>query len=163
MSAQPVLFLYVQVVLTRFFRFSTIQLRPGPSVFSYFSYNHLCIFAIYFNKSLYSFLFKSWNWSVWQQLVVKYTNLSLQLLFGLSVSCYYLPQHFRSRHPGCPLVHSGARTLIAILTFCWPCISVLFSVFNQLDAKILFHSKFYFIPLHVSSTCATGVMIPEAV
>jgi hypothetical protein len=54
----------VQVVLTRLFRLSTIQLRPGPSVFSYFSYNHLYIFAIYFNKSLYSFLFKSWNRSV---------------------------------------------------------------------------------------------------
>jgi len=28
------------------------------------------------------------------------------------------------------------------------------SVFNQLDAQNLFHSKFYFMPLHVSSTCA---------
>jgi len=28
------------------------------------------------------------------------------------------------------------------------------SVFNQLDAQNLFHKKFYFIPLHVSSTCA---------
>jgi len=28
------------------------------------------------------------------------------------------------------------------------------SVFNQLDAKNLSHIKFYFIPLHVSSTCA---------
>jgi len=28
------------------------------------------------------------------------------------------------------------------------------SVFNHLDAQNLFHSKFYFIPLHVSSTCA---------
>jgi hypothetical protein len=27
------------------------------------------------------------------------------------------------------------------------------SVFNQLDAQNLFHSKFYFMPLHVSSTC----------
>ena len=26
-------------------------------------------------------------------------------------------------------------------------------VFNQLDAQNLFHSKFYFMPLHVSSTC----------
>jgi len=28
------------------------------------------------------------------------------------------------------------------------------SVFNQLDAQNLFHNKFYFTPLHVSSTCA---------
>jgi len=28
------------------------------------------------------------------------------------------------------------------------------SVFNQLDAQTLFHNKFYFMPLHVSSTCA---------
>ena len=27
-------------------------------------------------------------------------------------------------------------------------------VFNQLDAKHLFYNKFYFTPLHVSSTCA---------
>jgi len=27
-------------------------------------------------------------------------------------------------------------------------------VFNQLHAKNLFHNKFYFLPLHVSSTCA---------
>ena len=60
------LFLYVQVVLTKLFRFSAFQLRPGPSMFSYFSYYHLCIFTIYFNKSLYSFLFKSWKRFVWQ-------------------------------------------------------------------------------------------------
>ena len=28
------------------------------------------------------------------------------------------------------------------------------SVFNKLDAQNLFHNKFYFMPLHVSSTCA---------
>ena len=28
------------------------------------------------------------------------------------------------------------------------------SVFNQLDAQNLFPNKFYFMPLHVSSTCA---------
>jgi len=28
------------------------------------------------------------------------------------------------------------------------------SVFNQLDAQNLFHNKFYFMPLRVSSTCA---------
>jgi len=71
----------------------------------------------------------------------------------------------------------------------WTLQSNLFiSVFNQLDAQNLFHNKFYFMPLHVSSTCAhhqevkialhslwyhhtyrwpsrarDGVMIPEAV
>ena len=33
-------------------------------------------------------------------------------------------------------------------------ISIFISVFNQLDAQNLFHNKFYFIPLHVSSKCA---------
>ena len=28
------------------------------------------------------------------------------------------------------------------------------SVFNQIDAQNWFHNKFYFMPLHVSSTCA---------
>jgi len=28
------------------------------------------------------------------------------------------------------------------------------SVFNELDAQNLFHDKFYFMPVHVSSTCA---------
>ena len=56
----------------------------------------------------------------------------------------------------------------------------LFYLTNQLDVQNLFHSKFYFMPLHVSSTCAhhqqvkmhytasgiitpIDVMIPEAV
>ena len=38
----------------------------------------------------------------------------------------------------------------SVLTFCSPCISV----FNQLDVQNLFHNKFYFMPVHVSSTCA---------
>jgi len=31
-------------------------------------------------------------------------------------------------------------------------LSIFISVFNQLDAQNLFHNKFYFMPLHVSST-----------
>jgi len=51
-------------------------------------------------------------------------------------------------------------------------LSIFISVINQLDAQNLFQNKFYFMPLHVSSTCAyhqevkiapIGVMIPEAV
>ena len=33
-------------------------------------------------------------------------------------------------------------------------LSTFISVFNRLDAQNLFLSKFYFMPLHVSSTCA---------
>ena len=33
-------------------------------------------------------------------------------------------------------------------------LSIFISVFNQLDAQNLFHNKYYFMPLHVSSTCA---------
>ena len=33
-------------------------------------------------------------------------------------------------------------------------LSIFISAFNQLDAQNLFHNKFYFIPLQVSSTCA---------
>ena len=31
-------------------------------------------------------------------------------------------------------------------------LSIFISLFNQLDAQNLFHNKFYFMPLHVSST-----------
>ena len=34
----------------------------------------------------------------------------------------------------------------------WLYLRIFISVFNQLDAQNLFHNKFYFIPLHVSST-----------
>jgi len=33
-------------------------------------------------------------------------------------------------------------------------LSIFISVFNQLDTQNLFHNKFYFMPLHVSRTCA---------
>ena len=33
-------------------------------------------------------------------------------------------------------------------------LGIFISVFNQLDSQNLFHSKFYFMPLNVSSTCA---------
>jgi len=33
-------------------------------------------------------------------------------------------------------------------------LSIFISIFNQLDAQNLFYNKFYFMPLHVSSTCA---------
>jgi len=36
-------------------------------------------------------------------------------------------------------------------------LSIFISVFKQLDEKNLFHNKFYFMPLHVSSTCARNM------
>ena len=36
-------------------------------------------------------------------------------------------------------------------------LSIFISVINQLDAQNLFHNKFYFMPLHVSSTCARNM------
>ena len=35
------------------------------------------------------------------------------------------------------------------------------SVFNQLDAQNLFHNKFYFMPLHVSSTCEIKLIVKQ--
>jgi hypothetical protein len=35
------------------------------------------------------------------------------------------------------------------------------SVFSQLDAQNLFHNKFYFMPLHVSSICARNMQRHE--
>jgi len=37
---------------------------------------------------------------------------------------------------------------------CKLCFFFFISVFNQHDAQYLFHNKFYFKPIHVSSTCA---------
>jgi hypothetical protein len=46
-------------------------------------------------------------------------------------------------------------TCLFFLTFCWPCISVYLSQYlTNLMHKNLFYNKFYFMPLHVSSTCA---------
>ena len=42
-------------------------------------------------------------------------------------------------------------------TSSWPSTAtnvIFISVFNQLDTQSLFHNKFDFMPLHVSSTCA---------
>jgi len=36
-------------------------------------------------------------------------------------------------------------------------LSIFISVFNQVGAQNLFHNKFYFMPVHVSSTCARNV------
>ena len=36
-------------------------------------------------------------------------------------------------------------------------LTIFISVFNQLNAQNLFHNKFYFMPLHVSNTCARNM------
>jgi len=56
----------------------------------------------------------------------------------------------------CNEAGSIPRTQICyFLTFCWPCIPVYLSQYlTNLMHKILFHNKFYFMPLHVSSICA---------
>ena len=41
-------------------------------------------------------------------------------------------------------------------------LSIFISLFNQLDAQNLLHSKFYFMPLHVSSTCANHQQVKIA-
>jgi hypothetical protein len=55
------------------------------------------------------------------------------------------------------ITSQNTRVVTNCLPFCWPCIALFFcpciSVFNQLDAQNLFNNKFYFMPLHVSSTC----------
>ena len=40
-------------------------------------------------------------------------------------------------------------------------LSIFIAVFNQIDAQNLFHNKFYFVPLHVSSTCARNTKMHE--
>jgi len=48
----------------------------------------------------------------------------------------------------------GTSTIVDIRRLKVKLSSKFISVFNQLDAQNLFHNKFYFMPLHVSSTCA---------
>ena len=50
---------------------------------------------------------------------------------------------------GCNIKNPNFDVLLTVLH-----LSIFISVFNQLDAQNLFHNKFYFMPLHVSSTCA---------
>ena len=45
--------------------------------------------------------------------------------------------------------HTFSEVLLTVLHR-----SIFISVFKQIRAQNLFHNKFYFMPLHVSSTCA---------
>ena len=52
-----------------------------------------------------------------------------------------------------PLLHTkDVQTFFDVLMTVY--LSIFISVFNQLDAENLFRNKFYFMPLHASSTCA---------
>jgi len=66
----------------------------------------------------------------------------------------------RPQEPGCdPGPHEFSALALKLFVY------VYFSIY-QLDTQNSFHSKFYFMPLHVSSTCIItpiDVMIPEAV
>jgi len=59
-------------------------------------------------------------------------------------------QQFRNKNP-----HSFAySSIIPSFTYMRRLWNIFISVFNQLDVQNLFHNKFYFMLLHVSSTCA---------
>jgi len=51
-------------------------------------------------------------------------------------------------------MHGHDRHNRTVLSLLYNMSTAFILVFNQLDAQNLFHNKFYFIPLHVSSTCA---------
>jgi len=74
--------------------------------------------------------------------VVSYTKNQLQHnnVFRANVCCRQQKKTYVGLHVKCPILLSNNIMFI--------------SVFKQLDAQNLFHSKFYFMPLHVSSTCA---------
>ena len=51
---------------------------------------------------------------------------------------------------------TSTYALMLLHSFIYPRVHTLsfISIFNQLNAQNLFHNKFYFMPLHVSSTCS---------
>jgi len=79
--------------------------------------------------------------------ITKATNTHTGCVISIAFHC----NNGGTNAPQCDVVHTlASSSFFFLLTFCRPCISV----FNQLDAQNLFHNKFYFMPLHVSSTCA---------
>jgi len=74
------------------------------------------------------------------------TNLMHKICFTISfISCLYM---FRAH---VLIIRRSNRDFDVLLTVH---LSIFISVFNQLDAQNLFHNKFHFMLLHVSSTCA---------
>jgi len=64
---------------------------------------------------------------------------------------WYLAQIFLERETFVEKIRRHILFVDVVLTVH---LSIFISVFNQLDAQHLFHNKFYFMPLHVSSTSA---------
>ena len=72
------------------------------------------------------------------------TNLMHKFCFTIRfISCLYM---FRVR----VLIIRRSKLQYTVSGIC---ILVFISLFNQLYAQNLFHNKFYFMPLHISSTC----------
>ena len=62
---------------------------------------------------------------------------------------------FLTFHPQTVTSRIARYSATFFFTFCWPCILVYLSQYlANLMHHILFHNKFHFMPLHVSSTCA---------
>jgi len=69
--------------------------------------------------------------------------------------CIWYERRVKVTSPGCR-THLNERKISFSLfdVLLTVHLSIFISVFNQLDAQNLSHNKFYFMPLHVSSTCA---------
>ena len=76
------------------------------------------------------------------------------IVIELFESCFYFKDVINNNYfliGRISVKEMDAITLIIILKHSH---KIFISVFNQLDAQNLFHNKFYFMLLHVSSTCA---------
>jgi hypothetical protein len=86
------------------------------------------------------------------------TNLMHKICFTITfISCRYMfwAHVLIIRRSNLHYTASGIITPIGgRLVLLTVHLSIFISVFNQLDAQNLLHNKFYFVPLHVSSTCA---------
>ena len=76
--------------------------------------------------------------------MIKKTRLNITL----QAHCLHLVYHKIQNHNETLKQHTSFDVLLTVH------LSIFISVFNQLNAQNLFHNKFYFMPLHVSSTCA---------
>ena len=83
-------------------------------------------------------------------------SLPLSLVVSKFIYNTFLDILFSSILCTCPNQRNLFNLTVSLfLTFCWPCISAYLSRYlTNLMHKILFYNRFYFMPLHVSSTCA---------
>ena len=87
------------------------------------------------------------------------THVDITVFFeNLSTKLKFLSHLTRTRQEQRVLSWRLMQTNNNILTFCWPCTSVYLSHYlTNLMHKICFTISFYFMPLHVSSTCARNM------